>query len=127
MRETEVAAKLDGRFDPAQTGATPERALWDWRAFRDTVTHSGAATLLTHSLTPTWTDMIDGQLRQVMLTPRELDIRQLPAARTRWINPHFIYTHGYGLVMAEANRSLRTACPFFIQDAPAVVKTSSLK
>ena len=25
--------------------------------------------------------MIDGQLRQVMLTPRELDIRQLPDAR----------------------------------------------
>ena len=23
---------------------------------------------------------------------------------TRWINPHFIYTHGYGIVMAEANQ-----------------------
>ena len=46
---------------------------------------------------------IDGQYRQVLLTPRELDIRQLPDARTRWINPHFIYTHGYGMVMAEVD------------------------
>jgi uncharacterized membrane protein (UPF0182 family) len=52
----------------------------------------------------------------------------LADARTRWINPHFIYTHGYGLVMAEANRITADGLPLlFIQDAPAVVKTQSLK
>jgi uncharacterized membrane protein (UPF0182 family) len=130
VTETEVAAKLDGRFDPARNQALLQNVrLWDWRAFRDTVTQIQALRPY-YSFADTDVDryMIEGQLRQVMLTPRELDIRQLPAARTRWINPHFIYTHGYGLVMAEANRITADGLPLlFIQDAPAVVKTSSLK
>ena len=40
-----------------------------------------------------------------------LDLNASGEARSRWINPHFIYTHGYGIVMAEANRSPPTACP----------------
>jgi len=130
VTEREVAAKLDGRFDPSKSQALLQNVrLWDWRAFRDTVTQIQA-------LRPYYTFadsdvdryMIDGQLRQVLLTPRELDIQQLPDARTRWINPHFIYTHGYGLVMAEANRITSDGLPLlFIQDAPPVVKTRSLK
>ena len=130
LKETEVATRLDGRFEPAQNQALLQNVrLWDWRAFRDTVTQIQALRPY-YSFADTDVDryMIDGQLRQVMLTPRELDIRQLPDARTRWINPHFIYTHGYGLVMAEANRITADGLPLlFIQDAPAVVKTSSLK
>ena len=130
LKETEVAAKLDGRFDPAQNQALLQNVrLWDWRAFRDTVTQIQALRPY-YSFADTDVDryIIDGQLRQVLLTPRELDIRQLPDAQTRWINPHFIYTHGYGLVMAEANRITADGLPLlFIQDAPAVVKTSSLK
>src|SRR5581483_9725303 len=39
VTETEVAAKLDGRFDPAKNQALLQNVrLWDWRAFRDTVT-----------------------------------------------------------------------------------------
>ena len=64
--------------------------LWDWRAFHDTVTQIQA-------LRPYYvfadTDVdrytIDGQYRQVLLTPRELDLRQLPDARASWINPAF--------------------------------------
>ena len=56
---------------------------------------------------------IDGKIRQVMLSPRELDIRQLPDARTNWINGHFIYTHGYGMVMAEATRITANGQPVF--------------
>jgi len=130
LTETEVAAKLDGRFDPAKNQALLQNVrLWDWRAFRDMVTQIQA---LRHYYSFADTDvdryLIDGQLRQVLLTPRELDIQQLPDARTRWINPHFIYTHGYGLVMAEANRITADGLPLlFIEDAPAVVKTQSLK
>ena len=130
LTETEVAAKLDGRFDPARNQALLQNVrLWDWRAFRDTVTQIQALRpYYTFADTDVDRYTIDGQLRQVLLTPRELDIKQLPAASTRWINPHFIYTHGYGLVMAEANRITADGLPLlFIQDAPAVVKTQSLK
>ncbi len=130
IKETEFAAKLEARFDPARNQALLENVrLWDWRAFHDTVTQIQALRPY-YIFADTDVDryIIDGQLRQVLLTPRELDIRQLPDAQTRWINPHFIYTHGYGLVMAEANRITADGLPvLFIQDAPPVVKTQSLK
>jgi uncharacterized membrane protein (UPF0182 family) len=103
--------------------------LWDWRAFHDTVTQLQALRqYYVFSDTDVDRYMIDGQLRQVMLTPRELDIRQLPDARTNWINSHFIYTHGYGLVMADATRITAQGQPVFLaKDAPPTLLTESLK
>jgi len=131
VKETEYHARMESQFDPAKNQAILSNVrLWDWRAFHDTVTQI-------QSLRPYYTFedtdvdryIIDGQLRQLLLTPRELDIRQLPeAARSRWPNTHFVYTHGYGLVVAEANRITPDGLPvLFVQDAPPVVKTTSLK
>ncbi|MCS7025340.1 MAG: UPF0182 family protein [Bryobacteraceae bacterium] len=130
-KEVEYKAKLEAPVDPVKNKLLFDNVrLWDWRAFHDTVTQIQA-------LRPYYvfkdTDVdryrIDGQLRQVMLTPRELDVSQLSAdARSRWMNPHFIYTHGYGLVMAEASRITSDGLPvLFIQNAPPEVKTTSLK
>jgi uncharacterized membrane protein (UPF0182 family) len=57
---------------------------------------------------------IDGQYRQVLLSPRELDITQLPGTQSSWINPHFIYTHGYGLVLAEVNKITPDGQPVYL-------------
>ena len=129
-RELEFPAKMEAKIDlGAHKVLLDNVRLWDWRAFHDTVTQIQA-------LRPYYTFadsdvdryMIDGQLRQVLLTPREVDIRQLPEARTRWIVPHFMYTHGYGLVMAEAARITPEGLPaLMIQDAPPAIKTASLK
>jgi uncharacterized membrane protein (UPF0182 family) len=63
--------------------------------------------------------LINGEYRQVMLSPRELSYRSLPA-RT-WINEHLIYTHGYGAVLGPVNRISREGLPeFFIKDIPPV-------
>ena len=71
--------------------------LWDWKPFHDTITQIQALRPY-YAFPDTDVDRytIDGQYRQVLLSPRELDISQLPAARANWINPAFIYTHGYG-------------------------------
>ncbi|MFN7937443.1 MAG: UPF0182 family protein [Bryobacteraceae bacterium] len=130
-REMEFHASLETKIDPAKHKPLFDNVrLWDWQAFHNTVTQIQA-------LRPYYvfqdTDVdrykIDGELRQVMLTPREIDVRQLSGdARSRWMNPHFIYTHGYGLVLAEANRITRDGLPvLFIQDAPPEIKTPSLK
>lgn len=130
LKEIEYPAKLEApiRIDEHRPLLENVR-LWDWRAFHDVITQIQA--LRQYYVFPE-TDvdryMIDGNLRQVLLTPRELDIRQLADARTNWINMHFIYTHGYGLVMAEANRITANGQPvLFIQDAPPKVQTDSLK
>lgn len=103
--------------------------LWDWRAFHDTVTQIQALRpYYVFSDTDVDRYVIDGKLRQVMLSPRELDVSQLRDAQSRWVNPHFIYTHGFGLVMAESNEITPEGLPIlFVKDAPPVVESKSLK
>ena len=130
LTEVPFAAKLEAPLEPEKNKALLDNVrLWDWRAFHDTVTQLQALRqYYVFSDTDVDRYVIDGELRQVMLSPRELDINQLPDARANWINGHFIYTHGYGLVMAEANRITPNGQPvFFIQDAPPKVETTSLK
>ena len=129
-KEIEYNAQLERKIDFAKHKPLLDNVrLWDWRAFHDTITQIQALRPY-YVFADTDVDryIIDGQLRQVLLTPRELDIRQLADAQTRWINPHFIYTHGYGMVMAEANRITAEGLPvLFVQDAPPQVRSSSLK
>lgn len=130
VQETEFPATLAARIDVARHKPLIDNVrLWDWRAFHDTTTQIQALRPY-YAFSDTDVDRytIDGQLRQVLLSPRELDIRQLPDARKGWINPHFIYTHGYGMVMAEANRITADGLPvFFVQDAPPQIKAANLK
>ncbi len=66
---------------------------------------------------------VDGEYRQVMLSPRELSYPALPS-RT-WVNEHLTYTHGYGAVMGPVNRITREGLPeFFIKDIPPVSSTN---
>lgn len=130
VRESEFPASLTARIDIARHRPLIDNVrLWDWRAFHDTTTQIQALRPY-YAFPDTDVDRytINGQLRQVLLSPRELDIRQLPDARKGWINPHFIYTHGYGMVMAEANRITADGLPlFFVQDAPPKITDPNLK
>lgn len=130
LQEVDYHAKLETRFDPAEHSAVLGNArLWDWQAFHDTITQIQALRPY-YKFSDTDVDRyeINGQLRQVMVSPRELDMTQLPASAQNWINPRFIYTHGYGVVMAEANRITENGLPVpIIQDAPPQVLTPNLK
>lgn len=66
---------------------------------------------------------INGEYRQIMLSPRELSYPSLPS-RT-WVNEHLTYTHGYGVVMGPVNRISREGLPeFFIKDIPPISTTN---
>jgi len=68
---------------------------------------------------------IDGKYRQVLLSPRELNVRSLPT-RT-FINEHLTFTHGMGLTMSPVNQVTSEGLPvLFIKDLPPV-STVSLK
>ncbi len=102
--------------------------LWDWRAFHDTISQIQPLRPYVYQDTDVDRYTIDGRLRQVLMAPRELQLSQIGEAAARWINPHLIYTHGYGVVMAEANRITPDGLPvLFIKDAPPVVTTKSLQ
>jgi len=61
-----------------------------------------------------------GQMRQVMLSARELDPTQLQ--NRTWVNTHLEFTHGYGLVMNPVNEVGPSGLPIlFIRDLPPKV------
>ena len=130
VHEVEFHAQPDAPIDIAQNRATLDNVrLWDVHAFHDTVTQIQA-------LRPYYVfkdiDVdrytIDGRYREVLLSPRELDVNQLPNMHQSWINPEIIYTHGYGLVMAPVSQITPDGLPvLFIQDAPPRISTPSLK
>ncbi len=65
--------------------------------------------------------IIDGKLRQVMLTARELDYKRLPSEGQSWVNQRLQYTHGYGLTMSPVNVVTEDGLPqLFIKDIPPV-------
>ena len=62
---------------------------------------------------------INGKLRQVMLSARELSYEDLPSRS--WINEHLVYTHGYGLTLGVVNEVTEEGLPkLLIKDIPPV-------
>jgi uncharacterized membrane protein (UPF0182 family) len=130
VQEVEFKTRQDAPIDVAANRPLLDNVrLWDTRAFHETITQIQA-------LRPYYvfhdTDVdrytIDSRYRQVLISPRELDLSQLPAARANWINPAFIYTHGFGLVLAPVSQITPDGLPvLMIDDAPPQVRTPSLK
>ena len=66
---------------------------------------------------------VNGEYRQVLLSPRELASESLPSRN--WINEHLTYTHGYGLCLGPVNVVSSEGQPeFFIKDIPPVSNTN---
>ena len=62
---------------------------------------------------------IDGQLRQVMLSARELNPTALP--NRTWINERLVFTHGHGLTLGPVNQVTPEGLPvLFVRDLPPV-------
>lgn len=93
--------------------------LWDHRPVKDSYTQlQGIRTYYTFKDIDIDRYRIDGELRQVMLAGRELDISKLGSG-DQWINQTFIYTHGYGVVLSPVNVVTTEGQPeFFIKDIP---------
>ncbi len=69
---------------------------------------------------------INGELQQVMLSPRELPSASLP--NRNWINEHLTFTHGFGLTLGPVDRATAEGLPaLFIQDIPPSSTVPALK
>jgi uncharacterized protein len=89
--------------------------LWDWSALRDTLKQI-------QEIRPYYdfqdVDIdrykINGQIRQMMVAARELDVTKLPEQSRTWINEKLIYTHGYGVTMNSSNEFTPEGMPQFV-------------
>jgi len=60
---------------------------------------------------------IDGEIRQIMLSPRELSSESLP--NRNWINERLTFTHGYGIAAGPVNQVTTEGLPvLFVKDLP---------
>jgi uncharacterized protein len=57
---------------------------------------------------------IAGARRQVMISARDLDPRNLDRSAQTWQNLHLTYTHGYGVVAAQVNTAEASGRPLFV-------------
>ncbi|HKR00684.1 MAG TPA: UPF0182 family protein [Pyrinomonadaceae bacterium] len=89
--------------------------LWDWTALLDTLRQiQEIRTYYTFDDVDVDRYKVGGQIRQMMLATRELDVGKLPEQSRTWINEKLIYTHGYGVTMNTANEFTPEGLPRFI-------------
>jgi uncharacterized membrane protein (UPF0182 family) len=63
--------------------------------------------------------IIDGELRQVMLAPRELNPASLPVENQSWVNKRLQFTHGFGLAVVPVNEVVQEGLPtYFVEGIP---------
>ena len=95
--------------------------LWDWRLLAQTFRQlQQIRTYYRFEEVDTDRYVIDGRMRQVMLSPRELSDR-LPGKSETWLNRRLQYTHGYGLAMSLTAETGPQGDPvLLIKDLPPV-------
>ena len=71
--------------------------------------------------------MLDGELRQIMVSPRELPRDGLPDKARTWVNETLVYTHGYGVAAGPVNLANSQGLPLlFVKDLPPQVEHPEL-
>jgi uncharacterized protein len=58
--------------------------------------------------------LLQQEKQQVILSARELDIRNLPVKAQTWVNQHLVYTHGYGFTVSPVNRAAAGGLPDYL-------------
>jgi uncharacterized protein len=124
IREQDYPAlgTLDATSIEANADVLRNVRLWDYRPLRRTY-----AQLQEIRLYYTFDDldvdryMIDGELTQVMLGARELDVDELAEQAQTWINRHLIFTHGYGIALNSVSGVTAEGLPeLLVRDIPPV-------
>ncbi len=111
---------LSGAGSPPASMLTPESPtfdnvrLWDYRVARSTFQQI-------RSFVPyyVFNDVdvdryeIDGEVQQVLISARELDVDGLAPNVQTWTNQHLQYTHGYGVVVSPISEADSQGLPVF--------------
>lgn len=58
----------------------------------------------------------DGNIQQVLVAAREIDMAGLPANAKTWTNLRLVYTHGYGVVVSPVSGVTTQGLPTFLVD-----------
>lgn len=117
-REFPVASGLTRADLDGEPGTIENVRLWDWRVLQSIYPQiQGMRQYYAFKDVDVDRYVIDGRLRQVVLSAREIDYDALPGKT--WINNHLKFTHGYGLVMGPAAEISAEGVPvLWVRDIP---------
>jgi uncharacterized membrane protein (UPF0182 family) len=103
--------------------------LWDWRALKS-VYKQFQEIRLYYEFSDVDVDRyrFADSYREVMVSARELQQKNLPAQSQTFVNRRFIYTHGYGMTLTTVSEFTPQGLPnLLIKDIPPVSKYPELK
>jgi uncharacterized membrane protein (UPF0182 family) len=106
-----------------------EARLWDVRAL-DAVYRQFQEIRLYYAFNDVDIDryMLGDRYRQVMVSARELEQRNLPAQSQTFVNQRFKYTHGYGLTLATVRDFTPDGLPnLLVKDIPPRAEVAELR
>ena len=129
LREFPAENSIAGLDLPNNRTTLENIRLWDWRALQDTLKQIQAIRTY-YDFPDVDVDRysLDGNIRQMMVAAREIDVKKLPDASRNWINEKLIYTHGYGLTMNTANGFTPEGMPrFVISNMPIESNSKDIK
>ncbi len=116
-----AAGKLDSASLEENRATVDNIRLWDVQPMRDAYNQLQFIELY-YQFQNMDSDryVIDGRLRQVLVSARELDPGNLPEDARNWVNQTLQYTHGYGVAMSPATTfTPKEGRPnYFLQDIP---------
>jgi uncharacterized protein len=114
-RPFEDGAQLSGQEVTANRATVDNIRLWDPEVLKPSIKNLQAIAQY-YSFSDVDVDryVVDGQLRQVMISVREVDPTLLSAGAKTWQNLHLAYTHGYGVVATQVNTAAKQGQPDFI-------------
>lgn len=104
-----------------ETDTFKNARLWDYRPLQTTLDQLQTVRQY-YDFVDVDTDryVVDGELRQVMLSARELAIHKNPQASS-WVNQRIIYTHGIGAAMVPVNEVTAEGQPrLWVRDLPPI-------
>jgi uncharacterized membrane protein (UPF0182 family) len=94
--------------------------LWDYRAL-DAVYKQFQEIRLYYEFSDVDVDRyhINGKYRQVMISAREMELKNLPQQSQTFVNRRFKYTHGYGITLANVSEFTENGLPnLLVKDIP---------
>ncbi|HMH49307.1 MAG TPA: UPF0182 family protein [Candidatus Acidoferrum sp.] len=117
-REFPADEKLDARALERNALTIKNIRLWDYRPLLRTFAQlQEIRTYYKFQDVDNDRYVVNGEYRQLMLSPRELSYAHLQSRI--WINEHLTFTHGYGIVVGPVNRVTAEGLPeFLVQDIP---------
>lgn len=103
--------------------------LWDYRPLRRTYSQLQEIRLYyTFNNVDIDRYMLNGELTEVMLAARELDVDELSEQAQTWINRHLIFTHGYGVTLNSVSAVTPEGLPrLLVRDIPPVSEAETLQ